>query len=92
MEVETSLNVNLDAARALQESLQGATLRILGDRDKFKSHRLEGVEWEGGSVDDSLKDPAFVANDVADQIVSECNPSSHCRFSTVFLVVFSPET
>lgn len=82
MEVETSLNVNLDAARTLQKSLHDAPLRILGDQDKFKSHRLEGVEeWEGASVDDTLKDPNFVANDVADQIVSEHNPLGHCHRS-----------
>jgi hypothetical protein len=71
MEVEPVLNTNLDAARTLQNSLNDAPLRIVADRDKFNTHRLEGAEdWEGASADDSLKDPAVVANDVAAQIVS----------------------
>jgi hypothetical protein len=70
MELEPTLNINLDAARSLQNSLNDAPLRIVGDREKFKKHRLEGAEdWEGASADDSLKDPAVVANDVAAQIV-----------------------
>ena len=69
-EVEPTLNINLDA-RSLQSALNDAPLRIVGDREKFKTHRLEGVEdWEGASADDSLKDPAVVANDVTAQIVS----------------------
>lgn len=93
MEVEPSLNVNVDAARALQKSLYDAPLRIVGDRDKFKSHRLEGAEdWEGASADDSLKDPAFVANDVAAQIVSEHSTPNHCRYSPDFFAVFPTET
>ena len=71
MKVEPVLNINLDAARALQNSLNDAPLRIVADRNKFNTHRLEGVEdWEGASADDPLNDPAVVANDVAAQIVS----------------------
>lgn len=70
-EVEPVLNINLDAARALQSGLNDTKLRIVADREKFKTHRLEGAEdWEGASADDSLKDPAVVADDVAAQIVS----------------------
>ncbi|KIM91719.1 hypothetical protein PILCRDRAFT_828 [Piloderma croceum F 1598] len=68
-ELEPTLNIHLDTARALQKSLNDAPLRIVADREKFKTHRLEGAEdWEGASADDSLKDPALVANDVAAQI------------------------
>jgi hypothetical protein len=70
MEVEQTLNINLDAAKALQKSLSDAPLRIIIDRDNFKTHHLEGAEdWEGASAEDVLKDPAVVANDVAAQIV-----------------------
>jgi hypothetical protein len=70
-ELEPTLNINLDTARALQKSLKDAPLRIVADREEFKIHRLEGAEdWEGASADDLLKDPALVANDVAAQIVS----------------------
>jgi len=70
-ELEPTLNINLDTAQALQKSLNDAPLRIVADREKFKTHRLEGAEdWEGVSADDLLKDPALVANDVAAQIVS----------------------
>lgn len=77
MESDTTLNTNLSAAHTLQKSLTDAPLRILGDRDKFKSHRLEGVDdWSsepGVSADDApsrLRDPAVVADNVAAQIVS----------------------
>lgn len=94
MEVEPSLNINLDAARGLQKSLHDAPLRIVGDRDKFKSHRLEGAEeWEGASADDSLKDPAFVANDVAAQIVSKLSTPNRClALIQLVCVVFPTET
>jgi hypothetical protein len=77
MEVEPHLNINLEAARSLQNSLNNAPLRIVGDRQKFKTHRLEGAEeWEGASADDLLKDPAVVANDVTAQIVSSIESST----------------
>lgn len=68
MDVEPALNVNLDAAKSLQTALNNAQLRITGDRDKFKAHKLEGMDELEGS--DALSDPAVVADDVAAQVVS----------------------
>lgn len=66
MEVEQNLNTNMEASRSFQASLNDANLRIVADRDRFKSHKLEGGEE---AVDEALRDPEFVANDVAAQIV-----------------------
>lgn len=69
MEVDqnVNLNTNMDAARSFQNALNDAPLRIVADRDRFKSHKLEGGEE---AADETLRDPEFVANDVAAQIVS----------------------
>lgn len=69
MEIEQNLNTNMEASRAFQNSLKDAPLRIVADRDRFKSHKLEGQEE---TADETLRDPEFVANDVAAQIVRHC--------------------
>ncbi|KAF7970936.1 hypothetical protein HWV62_22584 [Athelia sp. TMB] len=69
MEVEQNLSTNLEASRAFENSLKDAHLRIVADRDRFKSHKLEGQDdGQGGTLDETLKDPEYVANDVASQI------------------------
>lgn len=65
MEVEAA--PNLDPAQAIQAGLATAHLRILNDRDLFKSHRAPSEDL---AQDSFLKDPAVVANEVAAQIVS----------------------
>ncbi|KZP33867.1 hypothetical protein FIBSPDRAFT_772799 [Athelia psychrophila] len=65
MEIEQNLNTNMEASRAFQNSLKDAPLRIVADRDRFKAHKLEGQEE---TADETLRDPEFVANDVAAQI------------------------